>query len=682
MSRFTIVAGLVAIVAASAAAQEKGIHIEDGKTVSSSWYINDAAGFRWDISSNGQVGDGTNDCYDGGMQLRIGGAYFNSPGQAKMAKDGREIELGPWTNGNLKIWRRIYVDDKIGYCRWIDIFENNAAETQSINLQYYSNMGGTTAATFSTSGKAELNEKDWGVVTGYDASSGGGRPVVMHIWGNKGSKLMPKFRFTRGNDEFNYDVPLKVPGRKTMAVCMFEAQRNSMADAQKLIGEFNPKKELAKVSPALRKIIANMGGAMLVLGNLDLPRNEKSDLVVLRNENELLGTILNEKFELEAFYGKIEIPAAKVIGINVPAADDPHVQVVLVDGQIAAGKLLNAPIKLKLTAGGEMSLPVGQIACATFALSSDRPEEVKLGQPVVVLRSGETLSFRKGDLDCTFHTEQGDVKLSPDDMRSIFLDTPEGGLHRAIFRNGSVLSGLLTVEKLKLGLDLGPTLEGPRDLVSQFLFPSADAEPAELTDVTLRNDDQLQGRIVEESLSVATRYGKVAVDPKELAELSIPEEGALGQVKLKLHNGTTVTGKLVGDTIQFQIVPGPIVPLYIGHLMQINCPKPPDAAGKPTTQPAEKAAAEAAAPVDPSTMDEKAKAAHVAELEKRYADLSAQRSAIAAKISSSGSTDETRAEMSRLMMELSKVRTEIRRIKPGFSFSTPRSKPAATTAPG
>jgi hypothetical protein len=668
----------MAIAAASAAAQEKGIHIDEGKSVGFSWYVNDGAGFRWDISSNGQVGDGTNDCYDGGVQLRIGGAYFSSSGQGRLSKDGREVEIGPWNQGNLRIWRRVYVDDKIGYCRWIDIFENSAADTQTVNVQYYSNMGGTTAATMTTGGKAELNDKDWGIVTGYDASSGGGRPVVFHVWGNKGSRLLPKFRFTRGNDEFNYDVQLKVPGRKSVAVCLFEAQRSSMADAQKLMQDFNPRKELAKVSPGLRKIIANMGGAMLVLGNLDLPRNEKSDLVVLRNENELLGTILNDKFEVEAFYGKVVLPAAKVVGINVPAPDDPHVQVMLADGQVAAGKLLNAPIKLKLTSGGEMSLPVSQIACATFALSADRPEEVKLGQPVVVLRSGETLSFRKGDLDCTFHTEQGEVKLSPEDLRAIHLDTPEGGLHRATFRNGSVLSGLLTVEKLKLGLDLGPTLEGPRDLVSQFLFPAADGEAAELADVTLRNDDQLFGRIADASLSVATRYGKVAVDPNQLAELGIAEEGTLGQVKLKLHNGTTVTGKLVGDTIQFRIVPGPVVPLYIGHIVQINCPKPPEAAGaKPSTQPAaDKAAGDSPTPAsdDPSTMDEKDKAARVAELEKRYADLSSQRSALSARGGSSGYTDEMRAEASRLMTEMSKVRMEIRKLKPSWSPTTrPRS---------
>ena len=638
-----------------AAGQEKGIHIDEGRSVGFSWYVNDGAGFRWDISSNGQVADGTNDAYDGGMQLRIAGTYFSAGSQGRMSKDGREVEIGPWSHAALRIWRRVYVDDKAGYCRWIDIFENPSGGMQTAAVQYYSNMGGTTNLTYTTGGRSDLTDKDWGIVTGYDATSTGGRPTIAHVFASKGAKLVPKFRWTRGSDDLYQDIELKVPPRKAVALCFFESQQSSYPAAQKFLREFNPKHELGKVPPALRRIILNMGGATLVLGQLDLPRHERHDLAVLRNDNELLGTILNDRFELETFYGKLDLPAGRVVGINVPAGDDPHVQVVLADGQIAAGRLLNAPLRMRLTTGAEMSLPPGQLASATFSLSADRPEEIRFSEPLAVLRSGERLAFRAADLDGAYHTEHGEVKLSGADLRAICLDTPEGGLHRAVFRNGSVLSGLLTAERLKLGLRLGPTLTCPRELVSEFLFPAAegDGEGAPLAELTCRNDDQLFGRIAEDKLTVTTRYGQVVVQPAELAELQVPDDAALGQVRLKLHNGTTVSGRLVGERVRFQIVPGPTLAVFLGHVVQITCPAP---AAAPTTRPAAAAAASdgagAAAPAE-------TRARSIPEMEKLYMELVTKRRMVSGAVGAA-SDPKVAAGLREQVEEINRRITEIR----------------------
>jgi len=572
----TAAAVLLACAAATAAA-EKGIHITGGGNVGFTWYMNDGAGFRWDIGSNGYVSDGTNDAYDNGMQLRMGGSYFSNSSQGRLASGGREVEIGPWTRGTIRVWRRIYVDAKIGYCRWIDIFENTSTSAQTAALMYYTNVGGSVNVEYSSSGKSTVGPKDWGAVTSYRSSSS--RPSVVHVWANRGAKLKPKYR--RSNDSIYYEMSLKIPPKKTLALCLFQAQRRPYTEGVKLLKEFNTRRELAKVPSALRRIIVNMGGATLMLGNVDLPRHEKHDLAVLRNENELLGKILNERFDLQTFYGKLELPAEQVVGLSIPAPDDPHVQVVLVDGQVAAGTLLNAPLRIRLTNNNEMRLRPSKLSSATFALSADRPEEIKLSRPTITLRSGQRLTFRREDLDCTFHTEYGDVKLDPDDLSALQFDTLEGGLHRAVFRNGTILSGLLTADNLRLTLDLGPTLAIRRHLARTVLFPAGSIDHGDLAELTLRNEDQLYGRMVDESLTVTTRYGKVQVKPSEVAELRIPEASTLGQVQIRLRSGTKVTGRFVGETIQFQLSPGPKLPVFIGHVLQIICPKPAGGASPP-----------------------------------------------------------------------------------------------------
>jgi hypothetical protein len=651
-----------ATAAAGAGEKESGIHVEGNQRVGFNWYMTDGAGSRWDISSNGQVSDGTNDAYDGGMQLRMGQTYFSGT-EGKLAKSGREVEIGPWTNGSVRVWRRVYIDAAVGYARWIDIYENTANTAADLKVQYYSNLGGTISATTTTTGKQDLTDKDWGIVTSDSTDSQ--RPAIVHIFANKGSRARPEVKFTRNTDEIFTNFAIKIPPGKTVAICQFEAQRGGNDQAVKFLKDFNPRRELDKVPADLRKLIVNMGGATLVMGNIDLPRNDKFDLAIRRNEteDELLGTIINERFDVETFYGKLELPAAKVAGLSIPAADDPYVQVVLLDGQMVAGKLLNAPLRLRLTNGNEMSLPPEKLLAATFALSPQRPAEIKISRPTLILRSGQQLAFRAGDLDLRYQTLHGEVRLEADQLARLELDTPDGGLHRAIFRNGSVLSGLLVAESLKLDLDLGPVLETRRQVASQVLLPAEDIDASGLCEMTLRNEDVLFGQIADESLAVDTQYGKVTVSPSDIDELTVPQEAALGQVSIKLRGGTTVTGKFVSQTIGFQVEPGPKLPVFMGNIVHIKCPPPGKAAGESKT-PAKPASGSAApTPPDPSggaaalEAHKAETAARAAEEAKAQAETAARQAADeqakkdAAKVRAAAAADEAAAAVEKKKAE-------------------------------
>ena len=233
MNKYSTLAA-VAVVAFQiniARAADKSLHIPAGRSVSSSWVTTDSAGFRWDIYLNyGQVNDGTNDAYDGGMQLQISGSTMSVSQSGRLSKAGDEVEIGPWRRGSVNVYRRIYVDKKLGYCRWIDIFENTATSAQSLALRYYSNMGSSTQSTFTTSGQANLTPKDWGIVTG---SSGSSRPAVVHIFATKNAKIRPSFQFRKSDDNLYYNHTLKIPPKKTVALCFIEAQRRPMSSAQK-----------------------------------------------------------------------------------------------------------------------------------------------------------------------------------------------------------------------------------------------------------------------------------------------------------------------------------------------------------------------------------------------------------------------------------------------------------------
>jgi len=583
----SVVASAVLLIAAISpqASADKDIHIKSGRTVSGSWNLADGAGYQWNIYvAGGYVNSGSHSAYSSGMQLQVGGSGFSGSSSGRLSKDGREIEIGPWQRGSVKIYRRIYVDPKIGYCRWIDIFENTATSPQVLTLRYYNGMGTSTRRTYTNSGGTNVTDKDWGIVTGYTSNS---YSAVAHIFATKTSKVRPRFQWRRSNSTVYYHHTLKIPAKKTVALCLIEAQRRPFSEAQKFLTSFKVEKELKKVPPALRRIIVNMSGAMLTLGSLELPRNEEHDLIVRRGGNELLGTLLNENYVVETLYGKLTLPAVRVMGLSAPRGAGDRIRLGLVDGQVIVGKLASGPIRLKLADGNEMTMSTDKIDTAAYRVSPKRPEEVAFRKAMVVMRGGQQLFFKPDDVDWSFHTQYGRVKLKPGDLRTVMLDTPDGGLHRAIFKNDSVISGLLVTEKLSVTLDLGPKLAVPRYLISHFAFPGGEYDGPKLAVLTLRNEDTLYGRITDDSLKIDTDVEQVSVGRREIAQITIPEEASVGRIRAKLHNGTVVEGKLAGRTVGFQIDPGPKLAVYVGHVVEAVCPKPPTGS---TTQPVKSAA--------------------------------------------------------------------------------------------
>ena len=477
MMKRTIALTLVvaAATAVPAWAADKGLLIPAGRPTNWAWVRNDGAGYRWDVQAYGYVSSGTSSAYSTCMQLRVNNSYYSWSSQGNLSKDGSEVQTGPWGHGSIRVWRRVYVDPKLGYCRWIDIFENTSRTKQALNIEYRANMGSTIRTAVTTSGKPSVDKKDWGVIT---AASGTSRPAVVHVFATKNSKVRPTVQYSlRRSNSFQYRLALQIGPKETLALCLFEAQRAPYAKAVEFLKQFRPGAELRKVPAALRRIIINMRGAMLALGNLELPRDEKRDQVILTNGDQLLGEIFNEKFIIDtSLYGKVELPAKRVVGLSVPSTSDPHILIGLVDGQVLAGKFVNAPLKFTLVDGNQMTLKLSEIETAAYRLSSDKPDQIKLTKAMVVLRDGQRLIFRESDADYTFYTEHGEPKLDPGDLRAIELDTPAGGLHRAIFRNESVLSGLMVAKDLELKLDLGPELKVKRHMVRQFMFPVADEE--------------------------------------------------------------------------------------------------------------------------------------------------------------------------------------------------------------
>lgn len=539
---------LVGLLASGVAAQD-GIHIKSDKTVNLGWSVTDGGNYRWDIYQNGQVNDGTNDAYDGGMTLQIQGSGFGAPNnQATISADGREIELGPWQYGNVTVHRRIYVEPKSSYCRWIDIFESNQAMT--LPVRYYTNVGNTVRMVTTTSGKNQLTAKDWGMVTAAEAGSSS-RPAIMHIFTTRGSRVRPQVTFQINNDNIYYDYNLELPAGKPVAICTFQAQIRPYDQAIKQMRSFSLETEMAKIPQDLRAIIINMGGAVTSIGGLDLPRSEKHDMVVLANGDQLLGEITTGEYTLDTFYGKLTLEADKVLGLVVPTTADGQVRLGLVDGQVVAGKLSGTELKIKLPSGDVMALATSKLRSLAYKINEDKPAETACRAPLAVLTRGQQLAFDTSGVSWDFISQYGQVKLHPAMIKRVQLTGDEGCVHTVEFRNGSVLSGLLPSEQLALKLALGHELKTSLQAMEALEMPGQAEADDSAACMTLENENVLYGRLANEVLTVGT----VRVKPEAMASLAAVEEGGAGSVQVKMRDGSTVSGVLGEKTLAFIIGP-------------------------------------------------------------------------------------------------------------------------------
>lgn len=109
--------------------------------------ITDGNGEIWDITTNGEISDGTDDAYDTFFELSLDGNTDVNFGAGPVnIEDGNEYVLGPIVDGGgvvgIDVTRKIYVDTTgVGFARFIDSFTNTTAADITIDVRVGGNLG-------------------------------------------------------------------------------------------------------------------------------------------------------------------------------------------------------------------------------------------------------------------------------------------------------------------------------------------------------------------------------------------------------------------------------------------------------------------------------------------------------------------------------------------------------------
>jgi Ca2+-binding RTX toxin-like protein len=186
----------------------------------------DSSGFRWDIQGNGSIIDGSNDAYDGGLNLN----NFPSFTTAETEDNNREVAIGPTTVSGVEVKRKIYVPTDQSWARFLEIVTNTSSSTANYTVNLNTNLGSdsSTVLVGTKNGDNVFNTEDNWLVT--DDLDNGGDPTMLHVIAGENGIIKPSAA-SLNVDNINFAYNLTLAPGETQIVMHFAVQNPNQATA-------------------------------------------------------------------------------------------------------------------------------------------------------------------------------------------------------------------------------------------------------------------------------------------------------------------------------------------------------------------------------------------------------------------------------------------------------------------
>lgn len=544
-----------------------GLLLSGGRPIQGFFRLQDEQGGIWGINLQcGFIQESTHNAYGSGMYLHVMGNNFYAPNdQGLQSAAGDEVQIGPWNQMNLVVYRRIKIFRKEGLARWLEILHNpGPARKVSVLLRTHMNFG--IASWRTNSGQTTFGEKDFAFLTLPPNAS---VPATLHIVCGPGGKVRPRVQQMGNRYDVSFDLDLPAGG--TAVLVGLEAQRSSSDKLVSLMKTFRPHRYLRDLPTAAKQWIVNMSAAGEP-EDLDLDRRDRHDRVVSLDGQEFLGTITPADIRLATAWGERTLPARQVVGMIAWGEEPGLRRALLTDGQIVVGTVGDQTLRIDIPSVGEQTVPLRDIRLWSYRPSPDRPEEIAFAGPYLRLRTGDRLAFEAGSVEFRLLTRDGEVKLDPAAVLQIRLEE-RGNLHRVWFRNESELSGLLLPATLAPTLRLGGRREIGREEITRVTYaPEEQADGGNVPTLRLADGDVLRGQFDRPNIALKGKYGVLSLQPTNIRTLrAIPDR--TGWFHATLWNGSTVLGRLEEERLPFRLLPGPTMEVSTARIASFDQPE-------------------------------------------------------------------------------------------------------------
>ena len=532
----------------------------------------DNTGTQWMIQNYGQFQQqGNTPVYSQGAMLQIGGQYPRTNNQARIDEKTGELVMENMPVGNVSITRRILMNKEEGYIRYIDVFKNTTNQDQTVNMTYQTHTNyGVQMANMLADPKVKNQNIAW------IAQTHANNRVVVEMYGGKNAKSVPTFNYQQGNNSIQLAYAPTIGGGKEIALMHFHYTTHSIDSGEKFVLNMKESAVMASIPPAIRKLIVNFRGGENFIGDYEILRGEVLDVVELRTGDQLRGNIKEPSFKLQAFYGAVELPIDKVIGMINAGEFRPRQLIVTKDGEVFGGTLNKEKITLELSSGQLTEIPISQISRFGYRKRAGEPEEWTFEKPIVLMRTGDRIAMRPLEKDISIATRYGLLLLKPTAVAAIDFQAEEHGVHQIYLTDGSKFAGLVQADAFEMKL----AGEGPEQIVK---FPASSIRRLQLTgkiddpdeeqpSLGLANEDRMVGALVG-ALKLDTAFNTIALSAGEIKRMA-HTEGSPTDVQVTLWDDTTVSGQLQEQEVTCRLNSGVEIRVPVALVQDYSQPRP------------------------------------------------------------------------------------------------------------
>jgi hypothetical protein len=523
------------------------------------YQVGDGHGQSWLVYQASTIQmQGNMPVYQQAGTVTISGQQPNGQQQAKLDEKTNELIMDGLQVGQFAFTRRILFNTDDGYARVIDVVKNTSGQDQQMSTQLtsYINFGVQSSQTISDPKKNSVN-------LGWVATCNAGQAkTALDVYAGPGAKLNPVIDSQQGGNSVSATYNYTIPAGKEIAIAHFHMVVNTQDQGVQWIKDMKPAKLFSDVPKDIRREIVNFRVSGGLLGDLEVLRGDAMDVVELRSGDKFNGTLVEASYKLDTFYGTIEIPVDKVVGIINAGQFKPRQLVVTADGQIFGGHLQKPTIDLELTSGQKTAIPLAQISRIGYRRRADEKDdsadEQTLQPPYMLLASGDRVGMAMPTAPIAVVTRYGQLQLSPEVIASIIFNSDDSGVHTIELTDGSKFNGLCTATDFDVKLNTGQKdqmVKFPVAALNRIVFVNRSDEKDEAAPaLQLKKDDTLTG-VLQGDLKLDTAFDTIALHAPEIRAIAHSKEGP-ADLSVTTWDGTVFSGQLQEQSVRCHLKSG------------------------------------------------------------------------------------------------------------------------------
>ncbi len=542
------------------------------KSVPLPYTVPDNMGNQWRVYQYGYLQQsGNQPLYSQAAMLMLNGNQPQSRDRTgKLDEKTGELILENMISQNFSVTRRVYFDKDNNIVRYVDIIKNTSNQEQQLNAMIQTSLNyGVNTSQLVPDPKKKDQMFAWVAQT-----SGNG--AVMEMFSGKNAKTPMVITYQPGNSVVNANFNTSLGAGKEIALMHLHGCMPTQEGAAQYFLKLKESDLFKKIPVNIRKLIVNFTGGASYIGDIEILRGDILDVVELRGGDQLKGTLKEESYQLETFYGPVTLSVDRVIALMNVGAFRPRQLVVTTDGQIFGGTLKQETLSLQLSSGQVTKIPLSQVGRMGYRKRPGEPEEWVFEKPIVLMRSGERVGVKMPTAGFDVATRYGPLSLKAEQVGAIVLQSDETTMHQILLTDGSKFSGLLSADTVTMLLDAaGPDqqVKFPASTIARVQLTPKIAEIDDTTPtITLANDDVLVGAITG-TLKVDTAFDTLTINASEIREMRRPQPSGL-DVQVVLFDGSSVSGQLQEMELQASLIGGVKTKVPLALLVEYIQPQP------------------------------------------------------------------------------------------------------------